>query len=54
MKYSLRYMFRPQLGHHQALYMHRSFVQHIYNLYEVFTRLHVSAPTGPSSGLIYA
>jgi len=25
MKYSLGYMFRPQLGHHQALYMYRSF-----------------------------
>jgi len=24
MKYSLGYMFRPQLGHHQALYMYRS------------------------------
>jgi hypothetical protein len=26
MKYSLGYMFRPQLGHHQALYMYRSFI----------------------------
>jgi len=28
-------------------------VYHTYNLYKVFTRLHVSAPTGPSSGLIH-
>jgi hypothetical protein len=26
MKYSLGYMFQPQLGHHQALYMYRSFI----------------------------
>jgi hypothetical protein len=26
MKYSLGYMFRPQLCHHQALYMYRSFI----------------------------
>jgi len=26
MKYSLGYMFRLQLGHHQALYMYRSFI----------------------------
>jgi len=26
MKYLLGYMFRPQLGHHQALYMYRSFI----------------------------
>jgi len=31
MKYSLGYMFWPQLGHHQALYMYRSFIlQYIY------------------------
>jgi hypothetical protein len=26
MKYSLGYMFRPQLGHHQTLYMYRTFI----------------------------
>jgi hypothetical protein len=26
LKYSLGYMFQPQLGHHQALYTYRSFI----------------------------
>jgi len=26
MKYSLGYMFQPQLGHHQALYIYRSII----------------------------
>ena len=43
MKYSLGYMFRPQLGHHQALYMYRSFLlQYILGsqtvLYDVIIR----------------
>jgi hypothetical protein len=37
MKYSLGYMFRPQLGHHQTLYMYKSFLlQYILGFQTVF------------------
>jgi len=40
MKYSLGYMFRPQLGHHQALYMYRSFIlQYIFVIPNCFYKM---------------